>query len=90
MTDQELKQLREEMLASMSEEKRQAYLEAEAAHDRLVAIALSEHLGVNIELIPNDPDHVRVGDQVMGYNEFSAYCQERIFGSSEETPAELN
>lgn len=78
MTNQEIQQKREEMLAGMSEAKRQAYLEAEAAQDRLMAIEYSEKLGVSVELIPNDPNHIRVDGHVMGYNEFQAYCEEHL------------
>jgi hypothetical protein len=78
MTNEQIQQKREEMLAGMSEAKRAAYLEAEAAHDRLMAIEYSEKLGVPVEIIPNDPNHIRVDGRVMGYNEFQAYCEEHL------------
>ena len=78
MTNQEIAQKREEMLASMSDEKRQAFLEAEAAYDRLKAIEYSEKLGVPVELIPGDPNSIRVDGLIMGYNEFAAYCDSHL------------
>lgn len=78
MTNQEIQQKREQMLAGMSEVKRQAYLEAEAAHDRLMAIQYSEKLGVRVEPVPNDPNHISVDGEIMGYNEFAAYCEAHL------------
>lgn len=78
MTNQEIAQKREEMLASMSDEKRQAFLDAEAAYDRLKAIEYSEKLGVPVEIVPGDPNSIRVDGLVMGYNEFAEYCDRRL------------
>ena len=78
MTNEEIIQQREEMLANMSEEKREAWLAAEAANDRLMAMEYSEKLGVSVELIPGDPNHIKVDGQVMGYVEFAEYCQEHL------------
>lgn len=77
MTNEEIQQKIEAGLAEMSEEEREATLAADDALDHLMCLKLSRELQANIQTIPNDRHHIKVNDQVMGYNEYAEWQMNR-------------
>lgn len=78
LTNEQIEERIDQELSEMSEEEREAMLALDDAADRLAIIKLRQRFGVNVELIPNDRHHIRLDGQVIGYNEFQDWIQERL------------
>jgi len=81
---------REQMLAEMSEEEKQAYLAMEKARDNYMIIKLSKKYNVNIELIDGDNDHIMLNGQRMGHAEFDEWLMSQNQDEDEEEEEEEN
>lgn len=75
--NQEIRNDIENALAAMSPEEREATLAVDDAMDRLMCIKLSRELQARIETIPGDRHHIKVNDEVMGYNEYAEWQANR-------------
>ena len=75
--EQQMIEEKDAALEGMSEEEKQAYLEAEAAYDRLMCLALSKQFNANIRTIDGDRHHISVNGQVMGYISFARWMEEQ-------------
>lgn len=76
-TNEQIKQEREEKLNAMTPEEREATLALESAVDNYLIMMLKQKYNVNAELIPNDPNHIKIDGVVMGHNEFAGWLLDK-------------
>lgn len=75
--NEELNSQRAQMLAEMDEDERAAYMAYERAMDNYMIIQLRKQYNANVELIPNDDNHIKVNGVRMGYAEFGQWLEEQ-------------
>lgn len=75
--NEELNSKKAQMLDEMDEEEREAYMACERAMDNYMIIQLRKQYNANVELIPNDDNHIRINGVRMGYAEFRQWLEEQ-------------
>lgn len=73
MTNDERIAMIEQFLSTKTPEQRLAYIRNEQEHDIIVCRKASERLQARIEIIEGDIHHIKVNDEIMGYNEYEAW-----------------